>query len=377
MTIKNFSIEYDANNSQNTFTNGDTISGRIIVEVSSETKIQSLTFIAKGEANVRWTEHHGHHHHHHAHSHHPKHHVYWQKEKYYDVKQHILREARQDGTEVIGKGRHVFPFTFRIPDTNLPSSFKSSIGKIVHKVKAELKQSMKLTKKANAHFTFVSKADMGIPGLMEPQHGTKDKSLAFGSGIVGMDVHIKRMGYRQGEPLEVKLEISNQSSRSVTPKFILYEKKSHFAQGKRRLETKDLLKDKSKEIASGTKETVTKVINIPKELPSSILNCPIIKLEYRMKVELDIKCAVDPHVKLHVVVLPASDTTTNKPPPASATFGFEAFGGTNQAPWPLAYPQQEAPHPLYPPPAYGAQSVYPSVPPYYDSNYTGKSDGKM
>lgn len=48
----------------------------------------------------------------------------------------------------------------------LPSSFKSTIGKIIHKLKAELKQSMKLTKKAKVHFSFVSKPDMEIPGIM-------------------------------------------------------------------------------------------------------------------------------------------------------------------------------------------------------------------
>lgn len=87
MTINNFSIEYDAINSKNIFTNGDTINGRIIVEVSKETRISSLIFIAQGRAHVRWSEHHGQHHHH----------VYWSNEKYYDVKHHILREARQDG----------------------------------------------------------------------------------------------------------------------------------------------------------------------------------------------------------------------------------------------------------------------------------------
>ena len=50
--------------------------------------------------------------------------------------------------------------------SKIPSSFKGREGKIVHKVKAELQQSMKLTKKAKTHFTFVSKADMDIPGLM-------------------------------------------------------------------------------------------------------------------------------------------------------------------------------------------------------------------
>lgn len=55
-------------------------------------------------------------------------------------------------------------------DRKLPSSFKTSVGKVVHKLRAELKQSMKLTKKAKVHFAFVSKADMDIPGLMVRNH---------------------------------------------------------------------------------------------------------------------------------------------------------------------------------------------------------------
>lgn len=136
MTVSDFSIEYDAINSRNTFTNGDTINGRIIVAVSEETKIDALLFIAQGRADVRWHEHYGQHYHH----------VYWSDEKYYDVKHPILRAATQNGavcnplccclvlvlvlllmsrcltmgnppgTEVISKGRHVFPFSFKIPD---------------------------------------------------------------------------------------------------------------------------------------------------------------------------------------------------------------------------------------------------------------------
>lgn len=87
MTIESFSIEYDAINSRNTFTNGDTISGRIILQVSMETKIQSLIFVGKGKARVVWHEYYGQH----------QHRVYWANEKYYDVKQPILRETSQDG----------------------------------------------------------------------------------------------------------------------------------------------------------------------------------------------------------------------------------------------------------------------------------------
>uniref|UniRef100_A0A3P9CC49 Arrestin domain-containing protein 3 n=1 Tax=Maylandia zebra TaxID=106582 RepID=A0A3P9CC49_9CICH len=238
MTIKKFSIEYDAINSKNTFTNGDIINGRIIVEVSGETKIQSLIFRGQGRAKVCWSEHYGQ----------DQTHVYWATEKYYDIKQDILRESRHDGTEVIGKGRH-------IPILLLCGSFESH-GKIVHKVKAELKQSMKITKKTKAHFTFVSKTHMGIPGLL---------------GCFS---------------LVVTVEINNNSSRTVKPKFILYQKHSFFAQGHRTVYTHDILKDKAEAVeASSGRKTVTKVITIPGDLPPSILNSHIINLEYRLKLE--------------------------------------------------------------------------------------------
>lgn len=212
MTVTHFTIEYDSINSKNTFTNGDTITGRVILEVSKETTISSLVFIGKGEARVRWSEQYGQY----------QHHVYWQNEKYYEVKHYLVRASRQDGKVYIFfqsvriiLGCHsgstdnclfpqalkslrkdgmcsLFPFRFLtgahflssvcfhihalgvffnsfaavVLDRKLPSTFTSCIGKIIHKLKAELKQSMKLSKKAKVHFTFVSKPDMDIPGLM-------------------------------------------------------------------------------------------------------------------------------------------------------------------------------------------------------------------
>uniref|UniRef100_A0AAV2MS06 Arrestin-like N-terminal domain-containing protein n=1 Tax=Knipowitschia caucasica TaxID=637954 RepID=A0AAV2MS06_KNICA len=188
MTIQNFSIEYDAINSKNIFSTGDNINGRIVLEVSKEIQVQALIFRAQGQANVCWHEQHGQN----------VHMVYTSKEKYYNVEHHIL-PTRPYGTDVIGPGKHVYPFSFKIPESNFPSTFKSSVGKIVHKLKAELKQSMKMTKMAKTHITFVSPADMNIPGLLEPQHGSRDKTIsAFGSGTVAMDVNIERLGYWQG-----------------------------------------------------------------------------------------------------------------------------------------------------------------------------------
>ncbi|XP_055080336.1 arrestin domain-containing protein 3-like [Periophthalmus magnuspinnatus] len=369
MTIHNFSIEYDAINSNNLFTNGDTINGRIILEVSKEIKIQALVFIAQGEARVCWHEQYGQY----------VTMVYTSKDKYYSVEHNILRETRHDDAD-IGPGRHVFPFSFKIPDRKMPSTFKSSVGKIVHKLKAELKQSMKITKTAKTHFTFVSQADMDIPGLLEPQYGCKDKTIsAFGSGTVAIDVSTERLGYWQGEVLQVTAEIKNQSSRMVKPKLVLYKKKSYFAEGKRRMNTSDILKEKCDPVESGSNKTVTKSITIPKELPPSILNCSIIKLEYRLKILLDITCSSNPEIKLPIVVLPEQNSHTDMNKHSAKLKGFEASAQPSpqniyhppvQA---LAQPIQSSAQPQpaaaadSDPPSYG--SLYPSYP-HTDQNWS-------
>uniref|UniRef100_A0A3P9N8Q7 Arrestin domain-containing protein 3-like n=1 Tax=Poecilia reticulata TaxID=8081 RepID=A0A3P9N8Q7_POERE len=273
MTVKKLHIEYDAVNSRNTFTNGDTINGRIILEVSKRTKVQSLLFIAKGKARVCWTEHYGEN----------QTHVYWSDEKYYSVKHHVIRESRQDGTEVISGGKHVFPFTFKIPDRKMPSSFQSSVGRIVHKLKAELKQSMKLKKKAKIHFMFVSKADMDTPGLLVRNRTIK--IVFFTPTVCILRFSVNVCLYFTGEAMKVTIQINNASSRSVKPKLELYEKRSFFAQGRRKVETRTILKEKSDVVEgrSGQK-MVTKIITVPRELTPSILNCSILKLEYRLKV---------------------------------------------------------------------------------------------
>ncbi|XP_072289772.1 arrestin domain-containing protein 3-like [Eucyclogobius newberryi] len=362
MTIKHFSIEYDAINSNNIFSSGDTINGRIILEISKKIKVQALVFRAQGQARVCWHEQYGQY----------VHVVYSSKDKYYDVEHYIMRETRQDGTEFIGPGRHVFPFSFTVPERNIPSTFTSSVGKIVHKLKAELRQSMKMTKTAKTHFTFVSQADMATPGLLDPQHGCQDKTISvFGSGTVALDIRTERMGYWQGEALKVTAEIKNQSSRAVKPKFVLYKKKSHFAQGKRKMNTSEILKEKCDPVESGCNKTVTKTITIPKELPPSILNCSIIRLEYRIKVLLDIKCTSNPEIKLPIIVLPEQSDHTAMEKQSAKSKEFEASAQPSphsiyyppvqafaEPPQRAAEPQAAAAAQSDDPPAYGA--LYPS-----------------
>uniref|UniRef100_A0A4W5MAU7 Arrestin-like N-terminal domain-containing protein n=1 Tax=Hucho hucho TaxID=62062 RepID=A0A4W5MAU7_9TELE len=69
------------------FTSGDCLTGQITVDVSKETKIKSLTFLAKGKATVRWTEHYGQY----------TTVVYYASEKYFKIENNILKKGRGNG----------------------------------------------------------------------------------------------------------------------------------------------------------------------------------------------------------------------------------------------------------------------------------------
>jgi len=89
--------------------------------------------------------------------------------------------------------------------------------------------------------------------------------------------------------LKVLAEVQNNSSRTIKPKYCLYEKHSFFARGKRKLHTHDLFKEEGEPIEPNSRKTVTKVLPIPPSLTVSILNCRILKVEYRLRVSFRIE----------------------------------------------------------------------------------------
>lgn len=87
-----------------------------------------------------------------------------------------------------------------------------------------------------------------------------------------------------GEGLKVVACIDNKSSREIKPKYCVYSKHSFFAKGRRRLHTKDLIKEVGEPIPPSANEKVTKIINIPHDMEPSIHNCSILKVEHRLRV---------------------------------------------------------------------------------------------
>ncbi|KAA0714047.1 Arrestin domain-containing protein 3 [Triplophysa tibetana] len=259
MTIKTFAIEYDALNDRNTFSNGNTLTGRVIVEITKETKIKDVTVKAKGKADVSFTVSQG-----------QQSVTYWDNEKYFSQTQSVLPQDKAPGSVSLVAGRHVLPFAFQLPYQGLPSSFKGAYGKIDYRLSANLSRSLRAASKAEVKFTFVSQADYDQPTLMAPQHGSKDKNVVFfASGNISMDIFLPKSGYQQGEGLVVNGEIVNSSTRKIVPK-----------------------------------EKLSKLLPVPLGITPTIQNCRILKVEYGLKIILDVSFTKNPVIKLPLIILP-------------------------------------------------------------------------
>lgn len=55
-SIKSFTMTLDALNESGTFSEGDTLSGTVTLDLIKEIAVQSLYVKAKGDANVRWSQ---------------------------------------------------------------------------------------------------------------------------------------------------------------------------------------------------------------------------------------------------------------------------------------------------------------------------------
>uniref|UniRef100_A0A3P8TNJ4 Arrestin C-terminal-like domain-containing protein n=1 Tax=Amphiprion percula TaxID=161767 RepID=A0A3P8TNJ4_AMPPE len=87
-----------------------------------------------------------------------------------------------------------------------------------------------------------------------------------------------------GEGIKVVASIQNRSSSEVRPKYCLDKKCSYFAKGKWKVETEEILKVWGEHLPLHANRTVTKIITVPPTTPASILNCSIIRVEYRLRV---------------------------------------------------------------------------------------------
>ncbi|KAL6465485.1 hypothetical protein MHYP_G00256180 [Metynnis hypsauchen] len=376
-TIKELTLTYDPVNETNTFTSGDVLQGRVFLEVAKEAKIDCFYVKCKGDADVSWTERHN-----------DRNHTYHSHERYFKLKQvfiedpskparnepNVIISAGETYSNVVRPGRHVFPFSFQLPHGNMPPSFKGYYGSVKYILEVRLDRSWKMDRTAKAEINFAPRLCAGV-NSMSPQSAAIDKKMKFfTSGSASMRATIDKMGYMQGDVIRISTNVDNSSSRELKLKYSLEQKQVFYAQGRSKYSSKTIFKVVGDPVPNGSKQIVNTDLKIPPNLELTVASCSIIKVEYILKVYLDVPYASDPEIKFPVFIYPAGQGPWQSPPsfqpfgptpPPQAAFGPNPppqvpFGpsppGATFGPAPGLYPS------LYPSPAY-PQPANPEAPP--------------
>ncbi|KAM6986578.1 arrestin domain-containing protein 3b isoform 2-T2 [Aplochiton taeniatus] len=304
--VKTFAVFFDSLNENNlpVFSGGDCVSGRVIVEVTGEVRVKTLSINAKGVAKVRWTESRN------AGANTAYTQNYTEETEYLNHYDTLIGEDRdedhpEEGLTVLHTGTHEFAFSFNLPQMPLATSFEGKHGSVRYWVRAELHRPWLLPVKGKKEFTVFEHIDINTPLLLAPQAGTKDKTLCCwfcASGPISLSAKIERKGYTPGESIQIFAEVENCSSRVVVPKAALYQTQTFYAKGKGKQIQQLVSNLRGDSLAQGKSQSWDgKLLKIPPISPS-ILDCPIIRVEYALVVYVDIPGGLNLSLSLPLVV---------------------------------------------------------------------------
>ncbi|KAJ8278700.1 hypothetical protein COCON_G00057660 [Conger conger] len=209
------------------FSSGDVVSGKVVLDLSGQSKVESLKLHAEGFAKVHWTESRS------AGASTAYTQNYSDEVEYLNRRETLLQADNGEMT-VLSAGRHEFPFSFQLPEETLVTSFEGKHGSIRYWVKVKLHRPWTTVRKIKKEFTVIEPIDINTPALLAPQAGTKDKMARVwyrNFGQVSVTAKIDRQGYTPGEVIPVFAEFDNATSRSVVPKAFITQTQTFIARG--------------------------------------------------------------------------------------------------------------------------------------------------
>ncbi|XP_071338764.1 arrestin domain-containing protein 3-like isoform X2 [Trachinotus anak] len=336
--IKEFTLSYEALNEEGTFSEGDTVSGRVTLTLSRDTKVKCLLVKAKGEARVSWSEGMG-----------DDSRSYSAHRRYFKIKECLVAE---NGT-VLSEGVHHFKFRIELPQGEMPSSFMAIHGKVVYMLEAKLSRSWRMPSRVQKVICFLSRSLTHPQQITCPQSGSVNKEMGiFSKEQVQMSATVNRKVCAPGDTLSVFAKIHNSSSKTMRPKFSLHQAIVYRASGSTKTSDQSLCKGVGETIAVNSEETVSCQLKIPEDTLYSLQNCDILSNNYYLKVYLDIRFASDPEVVFPLVIVPAGFANLH-PVEAMGPYPVGPVGGPGYSDFPSPafpvgphhqWPQQPSPY---------------------------------
>ncbi|OQV13229.1 Arrestin domain-containing protein 3 [Hypsibius exemplaris] len=300
--VKNLEIVLSGN--RTVFQGGEVVRGKLVIEIEKVLKIRWIRMTIRGVARVHWTE-----------SRNTGARLggygmlyteHFQAEvEYVNKKIILLGSETGEARESLAEGRHEYRFSFTLPQNSVATSFEGKYGSIRYWLKAELGKPWSFAYKTKKPVTVISPIDINRSEFMEPVEGAVEKNVCCWwcvSAPVTAEIRTDRKGYCPGESIAISALFNNGTRRHITPHATLYQVQSFNANGKSRSRAIKLTTVSGVAIPPGeTGYWDAQLLKVPAVSPS-ILNCQLIKVDYQVKITLQIPGACNLYADLPVVI---------------------------------------------------------------------------
>lgn len=211
MVLNDLKIIFD--NSKNTFCSGQTVSGRLVVQLDAPEYLHSILVKMRGEANCSWNEtktvrRNG--------NDETQTTTYKDHDLYFE--NHVTLFGGSGNTEVLQAGSHFFQFSMLLPD-HLPASFEGKYGHIRYAVKGILHRPWTHDHEVMAVFIVMPNLDLNLDPLNSvPVQLEKTKYFCCcccKSGPLTYVAYLPGKGYVPGQDIPITVEIENGSNVKV------------------------------------------------------------------------------------------------------------------------------------------------------------------
>lgn len=296
--IKTFEIVLDSN--RTVYYPGQQVLGKCVVDLRGDMKMKTLRIYMRGVAKVHWTESRSTGNRLGAYTEH-----YNAEIEYFFKRQVLFGTDNSDTREVLSEGHHEFLFNFQLPSGGISTSFEGKYGSVRYWLKAEMEKPWSFNHKTKKAFTVISPIDINRTEYLMPVENSVEKTLCCWcctSGPITLYARTDRKGYCPGESIAITADFENHSSRTIIPHATLHQTQTFLAGGKSRSRRCKFTIVTGLAIQPGrTANWDAQLLKIPAVSPS-IINCCLIRVDYAVRITLQIPGAYNLSVDLPVVI---------------------------------------------------------------------------
>ncbi|KAH3695755.1 arrestin domain-containing protein 3-like [Dreissena polymorpha] len=213
--VQKFDIELD----KTTYYAGEIVTGNVVVITTENIRVKGIRMTLRGKAHTEWkiskagetrTV---------------------KDDEYYIDERKILwgKEKHEDvNAPILPRGKHAYPFEFKLPETALPCSFESKVGHVRYYLRVVMDIPYASPPQGIKYFTIIGPhIDCMEDRFLTPKFAS-DKHrtccLCCMRGLVRIQATLERSAYCCGEHIRIKTEIQNGNDEPVylLCKFVQY-----------------------------------------------------------------------------------------------------------------------------------------------------------